>query len=239
MRPGIDPQQLAAVSLFQGLDRAALGNVLQWAATRKVRAGEAIFEQADPAETIFVMVSGHARVAKVGSDGEETVMGFIGPWEMMGCVAVCGGTGYPGTAAAIEDCRLLAWSRATIDRLMDDHPRIAKNALATIAGRLQSLQTRLHELSNERVERRVAHALRRLALSMGRETETGREIAFPISRQDLAEMTGTTLHTVSRILAAWHQQGIVESGRQRIVVRDPDALARIGGGGPQGGSHPA
>lgn len=238
MQPGIDPRQLGAVSLFQGLDREALAHVLQWAAARKVRVGEAVFEQADPAETIFVMVSGHARVAKVGGDGQETVMGFIGPWEMMGCVAVCGGTGYPGTATAIEDCRLLAWSRAAIDRLMDDHPRIAKNAIATIAERLQRMQTRLHEVSNERVERRVAHALRRLAESMGRETAAGREFAFPISRQDLAEMTGTTLHTVSRILAAWHQQGIVESGRQRIVVRDLEALARIGGGGRIDGSPP-
>ena len=79
-------------------------------------------------------------------------------------------------------------------------------------------------MSTEQVERRVAHALLRLAKQAGRKVEQGVEIDFPISRQDIAEMTGTTLHTVSRILSAWEQQGLVESGRQRIVLRDPHRL---------------
>ncbi|RDD63049.1 Crp/Fnr family transcriptional regulator [Ferruginivarius sediminum] len=227
IRATMDPRQLGTVSLFEGLDDRGLERVLQAASIRKVAAGQAIFEQEDAADTVFVMVAGHAKVAKRGADGQETVIGFINPWEMMGCVAVCGGTGYPGTATAVEDSWLLAWSRATIERLMDEHSRIARNALSTISGRLQSMQTRLHEVSNERVERRIAHTLRRLADASGRDTRQGREIAFPITRQDLAEMTGTTLHTVSRTLSAWHQQGIVESARQRIIVRDASALERI------------
>ena len=80
------------------------------------------------------------------------------------------------------------------------------------------------ELSNEQVEQRVAHALLRLAKQDGRKVDAGVEIDFPISRQDVAEMTGTTLHTVSRILSAWEQQGLVEGGRQRIVLRDANRL---------------
>ncbi len=80
------------------------------------------------------------------------------------------------------------------------------------------------EISNEQVEQRVAHALLRLAKQAGRKVDAGVEIDFPISRQDVAEMTGTTLHTVSRILSAWEQQGLVEGGRQRIVLREPHKL---------------
>jgi CRP-like cAMP-binding protein len=79
-------------------------------------------------------------------------------------------------------------------------------------------------MSTEQVERRVAHALLRLAKQGGRKVATGVQIDFPISRQDVAEMTGTTLHTVSRVLSAWEDRGLVEGGRQRITIRDPHKL---------------
>jgi CRP-like cAMP-binding protein len=79
-------------------------------------------------------------------------------------------------------------------------------------------------MSTQQVEQRVAHALLRLAKQSGRKVEHGVEIDFPISRQDIAQMTGTTLHTVSRILSAWEQQGLIEGGRQRIVLREPHKL---------------
>jgi CRP-like cAMP-binding protein len=85
-------------------------------------------------------------------------------------------------------------------------------------------------MSNEQVEQRVAHALLRLAKQAGRKVDAGVEIDFPISRQDVAEMTGTTLHTVSRILSAWEQQGLVEGGRQRIVLRDAHRLHSLAEG---------
>jgi CRP-like cAMP-binding protein len=85
-------------------------------------------------------------------------------------------------------------------------------------------------MSTEQVERRVAHALLRLAQQAGRKVEEGIQIDFPISRQDVAEMTGTTLHTVSRILSAWEEQGFVEGGRQRIMIREPHKLLLIAEG---------
>lgn len=79
-------------------------------------------------------------------------------------------------------------------------------------------------MSAEEVERRVAHAILRLARQAGRRIEGGVQIDFPITRQDVAQMTGTTLHTVSRILSAWEDQGLVEGGRKRIVLRDAHRL---------------
>jgi CRP-like cAMP-binding protein len=110
---------------------------------------------------------------------------------------------------------------------MERHPRLAMNTLGTVGGRLQESQARVRELSTERVERRIAHALLRLAGQAGKPVGSGIRIDFPISRQDVAEMTGTTLHTVSRTFSAWEEQGIVESGRQKITIRKPDALLAI------------
>ncbi len=89
---------------------------------------------------------------------------------------------------------------------------------------MQDTQARVIEISNEQVEQRVARALLRLAKQAGKKVEAGIEIDFLITRQDVAEMTGTTLHTVSRILSAWESQGLVEGKRQRIVLRDLQRL---------------
>ena len=84
-------------------------------------------------------------------------------------------------------------------------------------------------MSSEQVEQRIAHAILRLIKQAGRKTAEGVEIDFPISRQDLAEMTGTTLHTVSRLLSSWdwEDEGLVRGGRQKVTVTDPHGLMLI------------
>jgi CRP-like cAMP-binding protein len=99
--------------------------------------------------------------------------------------------------------------------------------------RLQELQDRLREMSTERVERRIARALLRLVSKLGRKAETGVLIDLPLSRQDLANMTGTTLYTVSRILSRWDEEGIIESGRDKVVIKHPPRLVAIAEDLPQ------
>jgi CRP-like cAMP-binding protein len=91
-------------------------------------------------------------------------------------------------------------------------------------------------MSTQQVEQRVAHALLRLAKQSGKKLDRGIEIDFPISRQDIAQMTGTTLHTVSRILSGWEQRGLVESGRQRIILRDPHGIVVLAERSPDSGA---
>ena len=119
-----------------------------------------------------------------------------------------------------------SWPSAAWPRLVAKFPALATNTLQTIGSRLQETHTRVVEMSTQQVEQRVAHALLRLAKQSGRKVEHGVEIDFPISRQDIAQMTGTTLHTVSRILSAWEQHGLIEGGRQRIVLREPHQFVR-------------
>jgi CRP/FNR family transcriptional regulator, nitrogen oxide reductase regulator len=107
---------------------------------------------------------------------------------------------------------------------VEKFPALAVNTLQTVGSRLQESHTRVVEMSTQQVEQRIAHALLRLAKQSGRKVEHRVEIDFPISRQDIAQMTGTTLHTVSRTLSGWEQRGLIESGRQRIVLREPHKL---------------
>ena len=93
---------------------------------------------------------------------------------------------------------------------------------------VQTSHNKIRELSTERVERRIARALSRLASQLGRQTEEGILLDFPLSRQDLAEMTGTTVFTVSRTLKAWERLEILQLGRERIVIAAPHELITIG-----------
>lgn len=216
-----------SVPLFEGLSDDGLERAITLARRHKLDKGEVLFHQGAAAEAFHLILAGRLRVGQTTPAGQQVIIRYLGSSEIAGCVAVCGGIPYPATAVAVEDTWLLTWLRSRISELAELYPVIALNAMRIMGGRLVELQVRLGEMQNERVERRIAHALARLVVQAGRRTQEGIEIDFPISRQDLAEMTGTTLHTVSRTLSAWEGEGIVVCGRQRIVIARPHALAAI------------
>jgi CRP-like cAMP-binding protein len=134
---------------------------------------------------------------------------------------------YPLTAVAVVPTRALAWSSAALRRALEAHPKVALNLLEMLSERLCELQKRFRELATLRVEQRVARALLRLVRQAGRQTPEGVLVDLPLSREDLAKMTGTTLFTVSRVMSAWEARQIVASGRERVVIRSPHELVSI------------
>lgn len=230
---------LTQATLFEGLDDAVLMEVASAARLRRVASGRYFFRQGEPAVTLYVLVEGRVKFTQVSAEGHQVLLRAIGPGEVFGAVAALGDAVHPASGQAVGDCAALGWSSEAINVLMEQFPRIALNALRFLAGRLAEFQDRYRELSTERVERRVARALLRLARQMGRPLESGLLIDLALSRQDIAEMTGTTLFTVSRILSGWEQRGIVEGGRARVLIREPLELVNVAedlpGPGPQKG----
>ena len=210
--------------MFEGLAPEALDGILREARAVRHAKNSAVFEQGAEADAFFVLLNGHVRASKTTPNGQQVVVRYVTPGETFGVAVAIGLSHYPATATAVDDSVVLAWPSSAWPRLVAEHPALASNTLQTVGARLQDSHTRVIEMSTEQVERRVARALLRLAQQAGRKVEAGIEIDFPISRQDIAEMTGTTLHTVSRILSAWEDRGLVAGGRQRIVIRDPHKL---------------
>jgi len=233
--PAVDRSVVADMALFAGLAPADLDEILREARSVRYPKDTAVFEQGAEADSFFVLLHGHLRVEKTTAQGHQIVVRYVSPGEIFGVAQALAMQHYPATAVAAVDSLALCWPAAAWPRLTQKYPSLAANALQTVGRRLQDTQARVMEMSSEQVEQRVAHALLRLAKQAGRKTEAGIEIDFPISRQDVAEMTGTTLHTVSRILSAWESQGLVEGGRQRIVLRNPHTLFGLA----EGQSRPA
>ncbi|OHB38408.1 MAG: Crp/Fnr family transcriptional regulator [Phenylobacterium sp. RIFCSPHIGHO2_01_FULL_70_10] len=218
---------LRSTELFQGLDDEALKDVLDCGQTQRLTKGTAAFRQGDPGATCHSLVHGRVKIAQTRPDGGQFVIRFIGPGEMFGTVAALMGQPFPADAVAVVDSIQVVWAVEAMRELMLRHPDIAIRATSAVGGRVKELQSRLGEMGAARVEQRIARALVRLVRQAGRRTDEGVEIDFPITRQELAEMTGSTLHTVSRTLASWEAQGLLDSSRRRITVRRPHALVAL------------
>ncbi|GAB4530055.1 MAG: hypothetical protein Kow0063_07720 [Anaerolineae bacterium] len=167
-------------------------------------------------------------MTQVTSEGHQVLVRFAGPGDCFGCIAALSGAVYTLSGQAVDDCLALAWDGETVARLMESYPRLALNVLELIAGYYKRLLDRYQELLTERVEQRVARALLRLARQAGQKVEGGVLIGLPLSREDLAQMTGTTLYTVSRILSRWEHEGFIEAGRERVLIHHPHAIVAIG-----------
>jgi CRP-like cAMP-binding protein len=220
-------RRLSHVPLFQGVAGDVLARIVGLAHSTQLDTGAFFFNEGDPAEEFFVLAKGRVKLTQLTPEGHQIVLRVIGPGEAFGGVGAFGDPTYPVSAEAVEPSITLTWTSAAMRRLLETEPAMALNALHFVAGRLHDLQRRYRQLMTERVERRVARTLLRLVHDAGRRVEAGIEISFPISRQDIAEMTGTTLYTVSRLLSAWEAQGLVRSGRQHIVLTKPHALVTI------------
>jgi len=213
--------------LFKGADAAELRAALQVSGRNHLTRGEFYFHQGEPADHFYVIVEGRVRLSQLTPEGHQVIIHFMGPGDGMGIIVALSNTTYPLSAEVVTDCVVLSWDYEATINLMKQYPRLALNGLRLVAGRFHELQNRYRELSTERVERRVARAVLRLASQSGRRTEKGVLLDLPISRQDLGEMTGTTLYTVSRILSGWEQRGLIETGRERIIIRTPHDLVII------------
>ena len=237
--PTIDRSVLADVALFSGLTSEQRDDILAEARSVRYPKDSVVFEQGADANSFFVLLDGHLRVEKGTPHGHQIVVRYVSPGEIFGVAQALALRQYPATAVAAVDSVALCWPSTAWQRLVTKFPAFAANTLQAVGRRLQETQTRVMEMSGEQVEQRIAHVLLRLAKQAGRKTSAGVEIDFPISRQDVAEMTGTTLHTVSRILSAWEQRGLVEGGRQRIVLRDPHGLVLLAEVQSEVSSNPA
>jgi CRP/FNR family transcriptional regulator, nitrogen oxide reductase regulator len=220
-----------SAELFRGLDAASVDGLIASGFRRSIPRGGELLRQGDPSEFLYLVVDGRFKVTHLTPHGERVTLRFLGSGELVGCAAVFHQTPYPASALAVTDAVVLGWTSAQIMSSIQHNPVLARNALRTLGGRVEELLSRVTELSSEPVEQRLANAILRLMRDSGRPAGTdGADVAFTVTRQDLAELTGATHYTVSRVLSRWAKDMIISRGRERIVVRNADRLADIASG---------
>ena len=226
----LDRTVVRSLLLFDRMSDADLDAFLDHASSRRVLQGETVFKQGQPAASFYLLFNGRLKVTQVTGDGQQFIVRVVHPGELFGFAKALQRTDYPGTAMAVAESLVLSWPSELWPQFVEQNGRLAVSAIETIGKQLEDAHARIREMSTQEVERRVAHAILRLSLQAGRKEASGIQISFPISRQDIAEMTGTTLHTVSRIISAWEVRGLVEGGRQKILIRDLPGLSLLAEG---------
>jgi len=220
----LDESLLTHVPPFSKLDARQIRDILDQASSRRYDSGVAIFKEGHEAERFFMLLDGYIRVVRITPQGEQVIALHIPSGQLFGIAKALGRDTYPATAITAAESLALSWPTRLWDQFVADYDGFATETYKTVGNRIGEMNTRIVEMATQQVEQRVANALLRLINQTGRKVANGIEIDFPITRQDLSEMTGTTLHTVSRMLSAWEKQGLVESRRKRITVCDPHQL---------------
>ncbi len=225
--PRLDESLLTHLPPFSKLEKREIRTILDQATSRRYDEGVAIFDEGAPAERFFMLLDGYVRVVRVTLTGEQVTALHIPAGQLLGIAKAIGRETYPATAMTATESIVLSWPTRLWDGFVADYNGFATETYKTVGDRMGEIHNRVMEMATQQVEQRVANALLRLINQTGRKVSDGIEIDFPITRQDLSELTATTLHTASRLLSAWEKQGLVQSKRKRIKVLDPHALVVI------------
>jgi CRP-like cAMP-binding protein len=215
-------------SLFKDIRPDVFAQVLEASVARSVEEDGFFFLQGDPATHAYVLVEGRVKMIQITPNGQQITMRIMTPGQTYGGIALLNPrAGYPATAQAVENSTALAWDTAHLRELVEREPSISLNVMGLMHGYISELQERQKALVTDRVEQRIARILLKLAAQSGKKIEDGVLIDLPLTRQDIAEMSGTTLYTVSRTLNEWERDGLLKIGRERVVIREPHGLVSI------------
>ena len=223
----ISLDEFKKIDLFEGLSETDLRSIVQAAHPMRLNTGEFFFFQGDPAEKMFVLIEGRVKLSQSGAEGQQVLIRMITGVSLFALVAMTQAETYPITAQAAEDCQAIYWTRLELMTYVTQKPTLAMNAMRIMAEQVKEMQERFRQATTERVERRLARTIIRLALQAGKKVDEGILIDLPVTRQDLAEMSGTTLYTASRLLSQWENQELVISGRTKVIIRNPRGLINI------------
>jgi CRP-like cAMP-binding protein len=224
----VKPNSVKHTEFFADLPPPLYERLMSQARTLEIESGGFLFHQGEPAQVFYLLQRGRLRLVQHTPEGKDVTLATFTEGDLIGLIVALSGDPYPATAETLERCEVLALSGALMWEIMSQHAPLAVRVVRMLAARLHEAHERIRELSAERVQQRVARSLVRLAHKVGvRQADGSVYLNVRLSRQDLAQMNGTTLETVSRTLTAWQRAGLLEVGREQITILKPEELALI------------
>ena len=210
--------------LFSAMPLEDCAEILASARLRKFQRGTAIFFEGDPIRHVVLLTSGCVKLSQLGPQGQEVILRLIGAGETV-CVGCFPKYSHCSTARTTEQSAALVWEATQFEAATQRFPVLGRNISCVILQILVQLEVRFREISTENVASRLSNQLLRLVSQFGKEEDGCVEIA--LSQRDLAQLTGTTLFTVSRLLSTWAGQGIVRTRRKAVRVLNIPALTQV------------
>jgi CRP-like cAMP-binding protein len=223
---GVSAAILTRIALFRRVNAEDRDRIASAAMLREYARGDDIFQEGDPSDFFFVVVTGRVKVHKHGPDGHTLILEIFGPGGPLGAVATYESRPYPASATALEPTTCLAIPRAAFFTLLEQHPSLVRGLLGSLSLRLVELTTRLAELAGGRIDARLARLFLKLTDQFGRQERDGMFIPLPLTRQELADLTGTTIETTIRIMSRWGKDEVLRTEKDGFVVLNRQALEK-------------
>jgi CRP/FNR family transcriptional regulator, nitrogen oxide reductase regulator len=209
--------------LFTGVSPEDFRRISAVARLKRFGRGEMLYLEGDKVEQVLLLISGSVKITQVGPKGFEVILRLGAPGDLLDTVSLFVTGRHCTTAQVLRECRALVWGAGIFKAQVECVPVLQLNMIRFVCGHLQELEERFRELATERVAPRVAHQLIRLLEQVG----SNGEVEIGLSREDLAQMTGTTMYTVSRLLSAWEAHGLVNPRRESVVISDVRSLRKV------------
>ena len=210
--------------IFSGLNQDELRELAKLAVERTLASGEFVFWEGDAPEWLYLVATGRIKVLKHSSLGKEFIVAFFGPGEMFGEVAVFEAKPYPASAQAAAETTVLGIRKDDFVSFLAQRPQVALRIINVLGGRLRDAQSRLQDLAGERVEQRIYRMLLMLSAKLG--------ATLPFTRQEIADMSGTTIETTIRVMSRLKTGGIIRSVRGKITILNETKLRLLAEGPP-------
>ncbi len=212
-------------SIFSSLNDDELGELADLSIERSFMTNEFIFWDGDAPDWLYLVAEGKVKVVKHSSLGKEFIIAFFDPGEMFGEVAVFENKPYPASAQAVAETKVVGIKREDFIAFLANRPQVALKIINVLGGRLRNAQNRLKDLAGERVEQRLASVLLMLSAKLG--------LILPFTRQEIADMAGTTIETAIRVMSQMKDRKIVRTVRGKVIILDMEKLRLLSEGPPQ------
>lgn len=220
-------KNIKQIELFKNLTDDELKEMEPYLLTAAFKKKETIFSEGEPPEWFYIVLSGKVKITKLSHEGKELILEIISPHDIFGGVAVIRGFAYPGNAVAMEDSEVLKISRKNLMRLVDRFPNLMYFIALQLGDRMKSSYDTLKNIALERVEARIAALLLKLANKIGVETDEGTLIDMRLTKQDVADMVGTTVETSIRTFSKFKKEGLLTDHDGKFVIKDTERLAEL------------
>jgi CRP/FNR family transcriptional regulator len=218
---------LKKIDLFKNLSDEELKELEHYITTTMFRKKDDIFTEGDAPEWFYIVSTGKVKVTKISHDGKEIILEIISPYDIFGGVAVLRNFPYPANAVAMEDSEILKISRKNLMRLVDRFPNLMFCIALQLGDRMKSSFDSLKNIALERVEARIAALLLKLGNKVGVETKEGLMIDMRLTKQDVADMVGTTVETSIRTFSKFKKEGLVTDSDGKVIIKDRERLGAL------------
>ncbi len=220
-------ERLGKAPAFKDVSQGCLEALAELATMCTFRRGEKILAEGDLARSFYLIFIGRVKMYRALPTGRNVVLALFSPGELFGAVAALGAQTCDASMSAQEDTSCLEISRDDLFELFKTRPELVGELLPVLTQRLAECKNCIVELTCYRVETRFAHLLLKFADSVGRPKSDGTFVPIPLSRQELADMTGTTIETCIRIMSRWGKQDVVETRRNGFLIKNREALEQL------------